>query len=346
MSNVVYGLACCASIILSYHIYEGALNFRFNDERRVHSPRTVSNSELSQLASLTNESYFKEVLQQILVPRVVGTPSHEKVKEFIGSELQSIGYDIEHDEFYEQTPNLGKLKFTNVIARLNPEATRFLTLACHYDSKYFKNFNFVGATDSAVPCAMLIHLAKVLTPYIKSSNSKVSLMLVFFDGEEAFENWSETDSLYGARNLAQKWSQIPYPTRDARTTHLHRMDILVLLDLIGTKDSKFYSFFPETERWHKQLAQIEKKLKVASLIPSRQPLHFLEKSTFGFIEDDHIPFLKRNVPILHVIPAQFPAVWHTEKDDYSALDFPTIDTLNKVLQVFTYSYILGDLDMA
>lgn len=344
MSNIVYGLACCASIILSYHIYEGAFNLRFSDERKLHSPRTVSRNELSQLAGLTNESYFKEVLQKIMVPRIVGTPSHESVKEYIGSELASLGYNIEYDAFEDVTPNFGKLKFTNIIARLDPEASRFLTLSCHYDSKYFKDFVFLGATDSAVPCAMMIHLAKVLTPYIKTSNPRVSLMLVFFDGEEAFDKWSDTDSLYGSRNLANKWSQIAYPTRDARTTHLHRMDMLVLLDLLGTKDTKFYSFFPETERWHRHLSQIEKKLKASSLIPSRQPLHFLEKSTFGMIEDDHIPFLRRDVPVLHIIPARFPAIWHTEKDDYSALDFPTIDTLNKVLQVFTYSYIMGDLN--
>lgn len=48
-------------------------------------------------------------------------------------------------------------------------------------------------------------------------------MLIFFDGEEAFHNWSERDSLYGARNLAHKWSQSEYATREGRATHLERM---------------------------------------------------------------------------------------------------------------------------
>ena len=30
--------------------------------------------------------------------------------------------------------------------------------------------------------------------------------MVFFDGEEAFERWTGTDSLYGARHLADKMS--------------------------------------------------------------------------------------------------------------------------------------------
>ena len=49
------------------------------------------------------------------------------------------------------------VKFTNIIATLNPTANRRLVLACHYDSKKMKNF--VGATDSAVPCAILLDIA-------------------------------------------------------------------------------------------------------------------------------------------------------------------------------------------
>lgn len=33
----------------------------------------------------------------------------------------------------------------------------------------------------------------------------VTLQMVFFDGEEAFKEWSKTDSLYGSRHLAWQW---------------------------------------------------------------------------------------------------------------------------------------------
>jgi len=32
----------------------------------------------------------------------------------------------------------------------------------------------------------------------------VTLQFIFFDGEEAFQNWTPTDSIYGARHLAAK----------------------------------------------------------------------------------------------------------------------------------------------
>jgi hypothetical protein len=35
---------------------------------------------------------------------------------------------------------------------------------------------------------------------------ETTIQIVFFDGEEAFKQWTDTDSTYGARHLAQKWS--------------------------------------------------------------------------------------------------------------------------------------------
>lgn len=70
---------------------------------------------------------------------------------------------MELDPFTASTP-LGPLDFGNVVATLDPGAARHLTLACHYDSKFFPPGlpPFVGATDSAVPCALLLELVQAL----------------------------------------------------------------------------------------------------------------------------------------------------------------------------------------
>ena len=47
--------------------------------------------------------------------------------------------------------------------------------------------------------------------------SDVTLQMVFFDGEEAFVEWSQTDSLYGARHLAEKWSDTHHPEGSTTT---------------------------------------------------------------------------------------------------------------------------------
>ena len=56
--------------------------------------------------------------------------------------------------------------FVNIIATRDPPWSRAgeverLTLVAHYDS-LITIPGFIGATDSAAPCAMLLHVAKVL----------------------------------------------------------------------------------------------------------------------------------------------------------------------------------------
>ncbi|ELW63966.1 Glutaminyl-peptide cyclotransferase [Tupaia chinensis] len=138
---------------------------------------------------------------------------------------------LEVDTFLSQTP-YGYRSFSNIIGTLNPTAKRHLVLACHYDSKYFPRWNnrvFVGATDSAVPCAMMLELARALDKQLLSmkniSDSKpdLSLQLIFFDGEEAFLHWSPQDSLYGSRHLAAKMASTPHPPGARGTNQLHGM---------------------------------------------------------------------------------------------------------------------------
>ena len=85
-------------------------------------------------------------------------------------------------------------------------------LAAHYDTKVTPE-GFLGATDSAAPCAMLLHLAAALAPLLDKSAAappELALQLLFLDGEEALRAWSATDSLYGSRRLAAQWSKTQY----------------------------------------------------------------------------------------------------------------------------------------
>merc|ERR1711990_331361 len=112
---------------------------------------------------------MKAFLEGMLVPRVPGTEGHERVKDFIVGILEDLGWDVALDSFWSSTP-LGELRFSNVVATLPAESDegtylppRRLTLACHYDSKLMidaKGFEvtFLAATDSAVPCAMMLQL--------------------------------------------------------------------------------------------------------------------------------------------------------------------------------------------
>lgn len=74
----------------------------------------------------------------------MGTPNHDKVVKYIVGELKRFDWHVEIDEFQDKTPNFGVLTFENIVGSLNPNAERYLVLACHYDSKYFASEEFVG----------------------------------------------------------------------------------------------------------------------------------------------------------------------------------------------------------
>jgi len=82
--------------------------------------------------------------------------------------MNNIGWIISEDSFTDTTP-LGDKTFVNVMAVHDPGVSRRLILACHYDSKLFTDAEFIAATDSAVPCALMIDVARLLN----ASMSKV-----------------------------------------------------------------------------------------------------------------------------------------------------------------------------
>lgn len=52
--------------------------------------------------------------------------------------------------------------------------------------------------------------------------TEVTLQLLFLDGEEAFGEWSATDSLYGARHLAARMAATPHGSRGTQITAMVR----------------------------------------------------------------------------------------------------------------------------
>lgn len=267
--------------------------------------------------------------------------------QYIVNTLKSNDYTVELDEFTDSTP-IGNVKFANIIASSNPRACRQLVLACHYDSKMMEGF--LGATDSAVPCAMLLKMSETFNKSFRSSrdeeadeaNDNLGLRFIFFDGEEAYEKWSQTDSLYGSRHLAQKWSQQSPPSPCTGKNELSRIELFVLLDLIGTSDTTFVMYNRKLKHHYDALQKYEKAhLAKSGLTDSQARRETAFKGRYiplDFVEDDHVPFKQRGVPILSLLASPFPSVWHTINDNYKAIDYPRTRRILRVLEEFISGY--------
>jgi len=297
----------------------------------------LSTSKLKALTHSTTQLIMEDV-DNILFERVPGTDSHKAAEVYIRSKFIGNQWIVETDTFSSNTP-LGPKEFTNIIVTHNSSLdSPFLLLAAHYDSKYFTDHVFVGATDSAVPCAMLIDIARDLGSRLAHIRQGAGLKIVFFDGEEAFKDWTDTDSLYGSRHLASLWHSTLFG--DSDQSIISMIEVMVLLDLIGAEAPAFYSLHQNTDWLFDHIAGVETRLSDKKITSKKPAPYFKPRRLHNLnMQDDHTPFLALGVPVLHMIPAPYPSVWHTPNDDRTALSVHTIDELTKIFKVFVAEYL-------
>ncbi|RKP01223.1 hypothetical protein CXG81DRAFT_7237, partial [Caulochytrium protostelioides] len=295
-------------------------------------------------------------LSAFMKERVVGSDNHRAVQRYLRETIgQALGWDVEEDVFEAETP-LGKRTFTNLVFTHRPNALHRIVVAAHVDSKIFPGEAFIGATDSAVPCAMLVDLARAVhragADIGSDETPLTTVQLAFFDGEEAFVSWSDTDSIYGARHLVDAWqARATVNALGQSTNYLQTIDVLVLLDLIGHADPVFYDTqFQHTAWFWNELVSAEARLANAGLLSAphvqamsqqgrvyfHEGVHLLSHNP---IADDHLPFVRAGVPVVHMIPQPFPPVWHTLADNADAVSDPVVRDLNLIVRTAVLEYV-------
>lgn len=346
------------SVILPGHAYES-----LSDETLKALPRPNNDFDINTGA----------LLSPILVPRVPGTSGHTAVlnhfADFFRTSLPK--WRVEYQNSTQKTPvSKGKeVPFVNFIAARDPPWAAVgdvgrLTLVAHYDSKYEPE-GFIGAIDSAAPCAMIMHAMRSIDEALTRKWEKMEaeghadasleeqkgIQIILLDGEEAFVQWTATDSLYGSRALAEYWDNEVNPAMSSFKTPLNSISLFVLLDLLGSNDPAVQSYYQTTHWAYRNLAIIEQRLRDLKQFKSVDSQRwFIDGSkddhtlkTYGGIQDDHIPFLHRGVEILHLIDAApfkgFPKVWHTMDDNAENLDMNTVEDWSMLVTAFAAEWM-------
>lgn len=84
----------------------------------------------------------------------------------------------------------------------------------------------------------------------------------------------------------------------------HFQDLFVLLDLLGATNPTFYSYIQSGDKWFNHLVDTERRLNAiggmmhnehSSAISRGPETYFQAYSLRAGIDDDHVPFMKRNV---------------------------------------------------
>jgi hypothetical protein len=246
-------------------------------------------------------------------PHPSGSPAIAQVQEYLLSELKSYGCMVETDAFSSNTP-AGLISMKNILVKIPGDKPGVILLGTHYDTKRIDNF--VGADDGGSSTGVMLELARLLcTP-----RGRYAVWIVFFDGEEAVKDWSDTDSRYGSRQMA---------ARLAISGDISKIKAFLLADIVGTRTPHFKRESNSTQWLVDLVWGTARKLGYANI--------FVDASVP--IDDDHDPFLKRNVPSADVIdldngPGGDVYYWHTPQD---ALDKISAKSLAIVGHVFLES---------
>lgn len=249
----------------------------------------------------------RKALEQVralvdLGPRPAGSEALEKSRTYIEKQLQSAGWKTSRQSFSAQTPR-GLITFINLIATFGDRAAPDFLLCSHYDTKTFDTVTFVGANDGGSSTGLLLELGRILS---QDPAKARRVELVFFDGEEAFENFTDTDGLYGSRFFARELTGKKFKGG-------------ILFDMIGDS-SLDVTLPPDSPR---QLARgifdAAEKLKVRD--------HFTYFS--GQILDDHTPLNAAGIPTIDVIDFDF-AWWHTAGDTMDKISAESLQIVGQV----------------
>jgi len=116
---------------------------------------------------------------------------------------------LEEDTFTADTP-IGPVPMRNFIVRYPGKKNGIIVLGTHYETNYpLRNIGFVGANDGASTTGLLMAIGDRLHAETAAEESWKATRSgwVFFDGEEAINSWSRSDSTYGSRHLAARWGR-------------------------------------------------------------------------------------------------------------------------------------------
>ncbi|HKY43307.1 MAG TPA: M28 family peptidase [Pyrinomonadaceae bacterium] len=233
-------------------------------------------------------------------PRPPGTPQLTKTRAYIADELKSYGLKVSFDEFVATTPQ-GETKMANIVGEIAGESKTMILIASHYETKFYKDMQFVGANDPAASVATLLEIGRVLGS--NKEKPKVTYRLVFFDGEESFcEGWSDCnnsdgpDNTYGSRH---------YVSLLQEKDEIDNAAALILLDLMGYKNLELGRDSLST-RWLQDIIwQTGRELGHTKIFVDREE---------GVGGDDHEPFLRAGVPAVDLIQLNGYPHWHKADD--------------------------------
>ena len=250
---------------------------------------------------------YKHIEQLVAIgPHSAGSEGIRRAQEYIINQLKSYGCPVEEEDFHAPSTPVGDVPMKNIIVKIPSANPNVILYGSHYDTK--RMANFVGADDAGSSTGVLLELARLLC----SRKNADTIWLAFFDGEEAFNpNWADPDNTYGSRELAASL---------ALSGNLPHVKAMILVDMVGPANPVYKRETNSTSWLTDIFWSTAAQLGYGKVFVNDR----------ADIEDDHLSFLKRDIPSVDIIDLDVP-YWHTTNDTLDKVDPRTLAITGHVL---------------
>ncbi|PKQ68872.1 M28 family peptidase [Raineya orbicola] len=290
------------------------------------------------------DSAFVYIEKQLAFgPRVPNSEAHRQCADYLVKTLQKLGATTQVQEFQATSFDKKTWNGKNIIGSINPQATKRILLAAHWDSRRFSDKEkdttlhkkpIDAADDGASGVAVILEILRT----IQNSPEKpqIGIDVLFFDLEDdgTPEGYKEEDHSNSTWCLgSQHWSKNKHnPNYSAYFG--------ILLDMVGAKGAKFYQepfSLQYAESIVQEVWQTAQRLGYGNFfINQKTPMQ-------GGIMDDHF-YVNRDakIPMIDIINYEnaFPAHHHTQADNIQIIDKNTLKSVGQTLLQVLYNQTL------
>jgi len=265
------------------------------------TPSCTKNINKTQpLPTLSSDRLLTNLQYQLsLGARYPGSPGHQRVGDWIVSELLNFGWQVDVQEI-----QVREFPIRNIVARIGT-GRPWIILGAHYDTRKYadeeedaelRQAPVPGANDGASGVALLLELARLLPGQLQAGQigRGSTIELVFFDAED------------NGRIEGMEWAMGSQVFVDRLTDY---PDAVIIVDMIGDADLKIYM------EGNSDLHLMNELWKEANNLNYTE--YFISEVKY-YLVDDHTAFISQGIPAVDIIDFNYP-YWHT-----------THDTLDKV----------------
>lgn len=286
----------------------------------VLSASCISFADSQTQSSFDGDRALAHIYQQVSFgPRTLDNPSAKaETLGFIASYLKPLATKLTIQKFSNNGMSGNNLWASFINPK--PHANQRIMLGAHWDTRPISDqesdsskqyLPTPGANDGGSGVAVLLELARIFA----ANPPPVSVDLVFFDLED-MGNIDNLPFAIGARAFVER-------------NRFYRPSAGIIVDMVCDKNLTI----PQ-ERYSKTKASalIDQIWKIAA----RQNATVFSKDQGAYIQDDHLPFLEANIPVIDLIHYPFPDYWHTSEDTVDKCSSNSLEQVGNVILSLVY----------